>query len=66
MDDEGPMTWVAIVIWEMVALFFVAVAMFGFVTLIVLQAEPGSSHDKTPTKTIHGVGAVYLVSGNQK
>jgi hypothetical protein len=64
MDDEGPMTFVAIVVWEMVALFFIAAALFGFVTLVVLQAaEPSSTHGKTPTKVIHGVGAVYLVSG---
>jgi hypothetical protein len=64
MDDEGPLTWIAIVIWEMVALFFVAAAMFGFVVLIVLQvAEPSSEHIKAPTKVIQGVGAVYLVSG---
>jgi hypothetical protein len=63
MDDEGPMTWVAIVIWEIVALFFVVVAMFGFVVLVVLQAaEPSSEHIKAPTKVIHGIGAVYLVN----
>jgi hypothetical protein len=64
MDDECPMTFVAIVVWEMVALFLVAAAMFGFVVLVVLQAaEPSSEHIKAPTKVIQGVGAVYLVSG---
>jgi hypothetical protein len=64
MDNEKPMTFVAIVIWEMVALFFIAAAMFGFVVLVVLQAaEPSSTHIKAPTKVIQGVGAVYLVSG---
>ena len=37
MDDDTPLTWVAIVIWELVSLFFVTVAFFGFVVLVVLQ-----------------------------
>jgi hypothetical protein len=63
MNDE-PMTTIAIVIWEIVALFFVATALFAFVMLVLLQvSEPGSTHGKAPTKVIQGVGAVYLVSG---